>query len=656
MKLIYTLLFLFILNSVSGQSIDSLIEYNSSEISNESSSDINDELPLELQQLAEHKINLNSDDIILLQQVNLISPIQLKAIINHKIKYGSFLSLEELQVINEIDSTTLSKIVPFIYVTAKPIGIESRNSLTIRFQQSVKNYIPADYQGDPTRITIKFRGNQFNKFSYGLLAEKDPGEKVIFGSGIKGFDFYSFFLEIKPEKYFRKIIIGDYSTSFGQGLVSWSGSGFSSSENIISLCKSGRGFSPSTSSDENRYLRGIALEFPINKFLIRTWFSFHKIDGIVVNDTSSNSSVIQSFQTSGYHRTQSELQAFHSIAETNIGTNILYVKNNWNLSLTTSILKYNSQVRKIERKYNQFEFSGNSNSVVGFDYQKTFRNILFFGEIAKSETQSLAYINGSLISLGKNISFTAVHHQYPINFHSIKSNAFGSNTLPANESGIYFGLQLKLSKSVTFSGYINQDQFPFMKYRVDFPSTGISKGLALNYQPNKTSSFQIRYKSKAREFNLTENYYGLKNLYLEQIDGVRFHCNLTISKNFDWRTKIEFNREKINSLISNSAYYVAQDLFYHSDSKSFSLNFRYAIYVCPDFNLRFYEYENDLPGSFSIPFYSGDGSRFYVNCTMKRKNIVFSLKFARSWIIYSTMKTENVISIDDIKMQINLNL
>ena len=102
MKLIYTLLFLFILNSVSGQSIDSLVEYNSSEISNESSSDITDELPLELQQLAEHKINLNSDDIVLLQQVNLISPIQLTAIRNHKIKFGSFLNLEELQVINEI--------------------------------------------------------------------------------------------------------------------------------------------------------------------------------------------------------------------------------------------------------------------------------------------------------------------------------------------------------------------------------------------------------------------------------------------------------------------------------------------------------------------------------------------------------------------------
>ena len=97
---------------------------------------------------------------------------------------------------------------------------------------------------------------------------------------------------------------------------------------------------------------------------------------------------------------------------------------------------------------------------------------------------------------------------------------------------------------------------------------------------------------------------------------------------------------------------VSQDLFYHPMGKSYSFNFRYAIFNCPQFETRIYEYENNVQGAFSIPFYYGNGSRFYLNmnCTIVR-GITTSIRYAISWIddIKSTTdKSELTVQIKSI--------
>ena len=74
-----------------------------------------------------------------------------------------------------------------------------------------------------------------------------------------GFDFFSAHLCATTTHFFRKIILGDYRTQWGQGLVAWGG--FSSGKSSLALGneKSGKGFSPHTSTDENNFLRGVAL-------------------------------------------------------------------------------------------------------------------------------------------------------------------------------------------------------------------------------------------------------------------------------------------------------------------------------------------------------------------------------------------------------------
>ena len=656
MKRLLFLYFVILNINCFAQALDSIIERSNTDLLKETINESDDELPTELTKLIEKKININTDDILLLSQINLLSQEQIQAIQFHIQKFGKFIALEELQVIDKIDPATLRNILPYLTFNTKVISNSAKNSLVFRFQQSIKQYIPADFQGDPTKITIKFRGNDSYRFTYGLLAEKDPGEKIIFGSGKSGFDFYSFFFQVKFEKAIRKIIIGDYNTTFGQGLVAWNGSGFSSVENATSLCKIGRGISPSSSSDENRYLRGISTQLAFKNLLCSFWVSSHKVDGNLKTDSLISEKYIQSFLTSGYHRSQSESNGYHTIKENYFGLSLQLIKTTWRIGLTSTLLNYNYPIIKTIRQYNQFEFNGRTNAVSGFDYQKTIRNILFFGETAVSENRSIATLHGSLISIGKNLTLSIIYHNYDKSFHSLKSNAFGSNTLAENENGFYSGISLKINSAWSMLSYINRDEFPFMKYRIDLPSAGITSGITINYQPNKKTIFQIRYKNNSRNYNNSESYVGLKNIFERTITSYRLSGSYSTDATWDWRTRIELNRKYNNTSFVSRGSYFAQDVFYHPGKKKISFNARFAIFYNPDFDLRFYEYENDLPGSFSLPFYSGNGSRFYINSTIKIKQANISFKYARSWMNYSTMKTENLKMIDDVKFQINFYL
>lgn len=654
-----TLLLFFILlfaGRLLAQSPTDILTESNDNFQKEDQSEVDDEIPHELQKVMEHPININSPEIQDLVSLNLITAKQFEALLEHIRKFGKLITLQELQVIDEFDPATIRSILPYIEITGRTAADEESHSFTFRFQQQVKDYVPADFQGDPNKITLKYRGNFNGNISCALLGEKDPGEKIIFGSGKAGFDFYSFYTQVKLSGLLNKIIIGDYSVSYGQGLTAWSGSGFSSNENIIRICKSGRGLSPSTSTDENRYLRGFAIEGKWKKIIWNAWLSSHKIDGNVELDTITGEEYIRSFLTSGYHRTQSESSGYNVCRETYTGVNLKSEIKGWKIGNTATYHNYSIPIIKTEQLYNKFDFRGSTNFNFGIDYSKNIKNLLIFGEVSTCSNLSIAYINGILISAGKNLGISIVHHNYDKQFHSLKSNAFGSNTNPANENGIYFGMNLKINRAIAITAYINKDEYPYLKFRADLPTSAIVKGVLLSYTPSKKLAMSVRYRNKVRELNNASDYDGVRNMNELKIQNIRFSVSFIANDAWDYRSKLEIGLKSLNEEQTATGHLLCQDIFFHPPRKKISLNFRYAVYFSPDFDLRFYEYENDLPGAFSIPFYYGNGSKCYINFNYKIRNVTFSTKFGRTWTTYEDDLANSVSIIDDVKLQVKLNL
>ena len=125
-----------------------------------------------------------------------------------------------------------------------------------------------------------------------------------------------------------------------------------------------------------------------------------------------------------------------------------------------------------------------------------------------------------------------------------------------------------------------------------------------------------------------------------------------IDNTWEYGFRTEYLLQKTGKTQTGSSEMISQDLFFHPMGKPYSVNCRYAIFNCPQFESRIYEFENDLQGAFSVPFYYGSGSRFYVNINYKfARRFTFSLRYAKSWIDEGTSADKS-----DIKVQVIMRM
>ena len=128
-----------------------------------------------------------------------------------------------------------------------------------------------------------------------------------------------FLLEIdRRYNSIENITVGDFIVRAGQGLVIWQGYTSGKSENVLGIAKTGQGVRGYTSVDENFYFRGTTGTLKIGDGKLSLFYSRKKMDGNIVSP-DSDETYFTSLQTSGYHRTQNEINDEKSVKCTNIG-------------------------------------------------------------------------------------------------------------------------------------------------------------------------------------------------------------------------------------------------------------------------------------------------------------------------------------------------
>ncbi|PGH37224.1 MAG: hypothetical protein CRN43_22420, partial [Candidatus Nephrothrix sp. EaCA] len=98
---------------------------------------------------------------------------------------------------------------------------------------------------------------------------------------------------------------------------------------------------------------------------------------------------------------------------------------------------------------------------------------------------------GSLISLTAKLDMAVFMRKYSRDFYAFYSNAIAENTLPNNETGIYWGGKYQLNKKYGFSAYFDMFQFDWLKYRVYAPSRGHEWLWRFHFAPAKTTKLYV---------------------------------------------------------------------------------------------------------------------------------------------------------------------
>ncbi|MGZ4078111.1 MAG: ComEA family DNA-binding protein [Bacteroidia bacterium] len=624
----------------------------------------------------EHPINLNKTNKEELQTLLLLNDIQINNLLTHIEKYGKLITIYELQSIDGFDLQTIQHILPYVKVadnfssshfSLNEMFKNGQSDVIMRYGRVLekqKGFTPIDsaslykspnsrYIGSPDKLYARYRFTYGTNVSWGITAEKDEGElffrknqnfkynwyeNSLGGNQRSGFDFYSAHLFIHNFKFIKSLAIGDYQANFGQGLTLFSGQAFGKTPDAMSVKKSASGIRPYTSVDENKFMRGAATTLKFKQLEVTGFYSRKHIDANV-SDTLADGEIaaVSSLQTTGYHTTPNEIADKHSILQTMYGGNLAFKGKKLDVGVTALSYNLDKNFNRSLSYYNQFEYSAKQNFNFGMDYNFIIRNFNFFGEESVSKNGGKAFLNGALISLDPRLSFTVLNRNYQRNFQNIMSNGFAESTTASNERGTYIGIVIKPTSYTTISGYYDRFQSDWLKYQVNAPSYGNDYVAQFNYTPSKKLDMYFRIRQRNKQKNTTSPDI-IDYLVPVNQDNYRFNISYTILPSVKLKNRLELVDYKLGDNKTSKGYMVYQDVTYNKLGKPFSVTLRYAIFQIDTYDARLYEYETEVPGSYSIPAYYGRGSRFYIlldyNITRK---IELWLRFAQTYYDNATV-------------------
>jgi hypothetical protein len=385
---------------------------------------------------------------------------------------------------------------------------------------------------------------------------------------------------------------------------------------------------PYTSSNENEYFRGIAIEKKIGKIRGSFFYSNKFRDANIVDLPESNKLTVSSFQQTGYHRLPRELKDEDALRENVYGGSLSLNKPLFRVSLNGLHCAYDGSLLQGSKPYQFFRFSGNSSTTFSLDYRLSLNRFYIFGEEAFSANGGKAFLNGIYGQLSSGLGMVLLHRKYDKNFHSLFAGAFSENTKPQNETGLYGGLQINVLPALTFKGYLDVYRFPWLNYLVDAPSEGWEGLMNLEYTFGEESSMYFRFRRSQDMKNYREEEEKISRLIEKKKTKLRYHLKYRLNRHLILKNRVETVFTRLQNFTSGFMMY--QDVSCRPKNNPFSVDFRYAVFDIEDYENRIYAYENDLLYVFSVPAYYGRGSRIYINIKYQLGNVDFWLKLSRT--------------------------
>ena len=405
-------------------------------------------------------LNINKAEYEDFKELQLLNDKQIDDILRHRIIFGNFIAIEELQSIPSLNLSDIRRIRLFIRtneseklnISFKEIFRQSKHEIFLKWSGILETQEgfrkdslgKKKYLGTPYKQFIRWKSSYENKIRLALTLEKDPGE--IFNSDLKslGHDYMSTHLHLKDQSYFLKdLIIGDFSISMGQGLITHRDFGTGKSSDIRRVKKAGRTIRAYNSIQENGFMRGIASTVrPSRRLAFTLVASRANRDGNITQDSiidGSYSGTFSSFQNSGNHRTEAELFDRKAIGINSYAAVARYNSAKFNFSLNGMAHYFNHTKDKSSQLYSKYSFHGNQLSNISLDYNYSKRNIRIFGEHALSSTGGSANLVGALISLDRNSGISILWRNYDTDYNALEPNGFGESTGTNNEVRYFSG-------------------------------------------------------------------------------------------------------------------------------------------------------------------------------------------------------------------------
>ncbi len=450
-----------------------------------------------LEDLHNNPVNINTASLDELLKIPFLDYKSAKMIIDYRNNEDKFFSVNQLNLIQGFDRETAAKLKPFIIVKeptpeAAPkqmkgippslLRVDFRSRALYDLQER-SGFIEDTYLGSRYKTYNRLKASYDKKYRMAFLAEMDAGETSIA-------DHYTFYVEGNNVGFQNKILLGDYSFEFGQGLVIWSPYAFSKGSDAINpVTRRDRNIVGFSSAEENRFFRGAAASGTFGAFRISAFYSNHNLDANI-----DSSGQITSLPSDGFHRTERELAKKDAVNEISFGGRIDYTFQD---NLVIGALIFHSQYDKEFKPRDLFDLKGKDFTFYSLSYKGYFDKFAVVGETAYNGN-SVATINTLQFNVTRKFIFLVSIRNYPESFFTLYANGFGEHGNTINEFGVYSGLRWRTDYgNVDF--YFDQFKFPFAGTSIPLPSSGNEWLVNYTYKFSRSVSIRARYKNEKKE-------------------------------------------------------------------------------------------------------------------------------------------------------------
>lgn len=581
----------------------------------------------ELSYLSENPIHLNQTNQKELQRLPFLSPIQIENLLYHIYKFGPLVDIYELKNVESIDFQTLTYLLPFVYISDlevkntfdwKNIFTQTKQEVIFRsdytFQEKAGyKKAPTEeieenpnkyYLGEPYYLSLRYNFQHKDLIQFGLSTEKDAGESF-WNKYHKGFDFYTFNLNIRNIGILKSLHLGNYRIAFGQGLVMNTNFSMRQTSDVTNIEQKNNGIRRHVSTSESNYFSGIAGTLSLKNTDIDLFYSQRNWDA---NADSLN---IYTFKTDGYHRVPNDLNKRKMAKVNTMGIHSQW--RNEDIIIGGSFVAYDFGGKTFNpeyQPYNHFYLRDKNFFNAGIHYGYYHRRFSFAGETAIDKNQKVATLNHLSISPSSKTGLVISYRHYAKDYNAFYGNAFGESSAVRNEQGLYSGVYFYPSSSWNISLSFDVFYFPWLRYGVNSPSKGSSLLADIQYRRNKQLKFLFRYRFKEKEKNRFSET-GRETFILPyQQHRFRLQTDYEQSQSIHFRTQLDYNiySEKEDM---EMAWSITQQMSKTLVKPDLQISGAIGYFHTDSWNTRISIYEKNILYAFSFPNYYGKGLRSY---------------------------------------------
>lgn len=591
-----------------------------------------EQLVNDLQIILEHPLHVNRAGENELAALRFLDPVQIKALLSYREKFGNILSEYELASIPGFDEK-LARLTGYFVVfdreRSQPRKSAVRQEVLTRMVRLAEKQAgfkdPKKYEGSPQHLYFRYQYTS-GSLRAGFTGEKDGGESFFRASNENGFDFYSGFVQIKSGNEKWQAVLGDYVVQFGQGLTAWQGFSLGKSAESTRVGNFSQGFRPYTSSDENNFLRGTAFGLTTGRFRFTSFVSLKNFDANI--SQSDGGPVFTSFQTSGYHRTTGEIEDEKSVSSFTAGGNIRYEGKQISLGMTAIQVSYEYPLVREEEEYSRFLFEGKRVTNWSADYRYGMNKLYVFGELATNLKRGFASTTGLMYQPVDKIELSSVFRMIGRRYSSPLASSFSEGSQVNDENGLYVGARVLPLPRVSMNMYMDFFRFNHIKYTTASAGNGREFMFQVNYMPGKKWEIYGRYFYECKPVKVS-GVYSKKN-----VDQLRQSVRLNMTGEVTpWlAVKTRFEQTFFRHDHYSTGFLLSQDVGIHPEKLPANFWWRIAYFKTGDYDSRIYCYENDLLYQFSVPPLYGEGMRAYLTGKVKIcEKVEFWYKLSRTW-------------------------